>query len=78
MFAWCHLCLFLVGVPGRMMNSSMLEGGLIFYVLPMTLITLNDIMAYYVGFFAGRTPLIKVSKEDYFFPNYFIINSFCS
>ena len=52
--------LMLTGIPGFMMNASMLEGGLIFYVLPMTLITLNDIMAYFVGFFFGKTPLIKV------------------
>ena len=60
LFAWCHLTLFLTGVPGRLMNSSMLDGGLVFYVLPMTLITLNDIMAYFVGFCLGKTPLIKV------------------
>ena len=41
------------------------------YVLPMSLITLNDIMAFYVGFFFGKTPLIKVGRTDVSrFPNF--------
>jgi phosphatidate cytidylyltransferase len=41
----------------------MFDGGLVWYVLPMTLITLNDIAAYGVGFFFGNTPLIEVNKQ---------------
>ena len=31
--------------------------------MPMSIITINDIMAYMVGFFGGRTPLIKLSPK---------------
>jgi CDP-diglyceride synthetase len=37
--------------------------GLIWYVMPMSLITINDIGAYMVGFFGGKTPLIKLSPK---------------
>ena len=33
---------------------------MIFYIVPMIVITINDICAYYVGFLMGKTPLIKV------------------
>lgn len=61
LLAWSHMSLLYFCVPGLMMNSTMFHGTL-WYVLPMTLITLNDIAAYYVGFFFGRTPLIRVSS----------------
>jgi len=54
--------LFLAALPAHLMNASCMQG-LIWYVLPMTLITLNDIAAFYVGFFFGRTPLIKLSPK---------------
>ena len=57
--AWSHMTLFYFGFPGHLLNLTVMEG-MIWYVLPMTLITLNDITAYYVGFFFGKTPLIKV------------------
>ena len=53
------MTLFYFGFPGHLLNVTVMEG-MIWYVLPMTLITLNDITAYYVGFFFGKTPLIKV------------------
>ncbi len=61
LLAWSHMTLFLFGFPGHLMNITLMEG-MIWYVLPMTLITLNDIAAYYVGFFFGKTPLIKVNR----------------
>ena len=48
--------------PGHLLNKAMLQG-LIWYVMPMFIITINDIMAYMVGFFIGRTPLIKLSPK---------------
>lgn len=36
---------------------------MIFYVVPMIVITINDIMAFYVGFYFGKTPLIKLSPK---------------
>ena len=37
--------------------------GLIWYVMPMSIITINDIGAYMVGFFGGKTPLTKLSPK---------------
>ncbi len=37
--------------------------GMMWYVIPMSVITINDIAAYMVGFFVGKTPLIKVSQN---------------
>ena len=36
---------------------------LVNFYAAMIIITINDICAYYVGFFAGRTPLIKLSPK---------------
>lgn len=46
-------------VPGHMMNLATFSG-MIWYVVPMSVITINDISAYMVGFFFGKTQLIKV------------------
>ncbi|XP_062111781.1 phosphatidate cytidylyltransferase 1-like [Humulus lupulus] len=35
----------------------------IWFLLPATLIVINDIAAYFFGFFFGRTPLIKLSPK---------------
>ena len=59
LFAWSHLFQVLFAVPGHLLNQLTLKG-MIWSVLPMGLITLNDIASFYVGFFFGRTPLIKV------------------
>ena len=37
--------------------------GLIWFVLPSSLVIINDIMAYVFGFFFGRTPLIALSPK---------------
>ncbi|KAI8924345.1 phosphatidate cytidylyltransferase [Entophlyctis helioformis] len=37
--------------------------GLIWFVLPVSLVICNDIMAYVCGFFWGRTPLIQLSPK---------------
>ena len=63
LLAWSHVTLAFTVVPCHLLNVTMLRGGLLWYVLPMTLITLNDIAAYYVGFFFGKTPLIKLSPK---------------
>ncbi|XP_059097760.1 phosphatidate cytidylyltransferase, photoreceptor-specific-like [Tigriopus californicus] len=59
---WSHLTLLFFALPGQILNHLTLRG-MIWYILPMTLITLNDIMAFYVGFFFGKTPLIKLSPK---------------
>ena len=42
---------------------------MIFYIVPMIVITINDICAYYVGFLMGKTPLIKVMILKVFIEN---------
>lgn len=37
--------------------------GLIWFIIPVGLIIINDIMAYLFGFFFGKTPLIKLSPK---------------
>ena len=37
--------------------------GLIWYILPIMMIVVNDIMAYMFGFFMGKTRLIQVDKS---------------
>lgn len=37
--------------------------GLIWFIVPVSMIVCNDVMAYVFGFFFGRTPLIKLSPK---------------
>ena len=37
--------------------------GLIWFILPIMMIIINDVMAYMFGFFLGKTPLIKLSPK---------------
>ena len=37
--------------------------GLIWFILPILMIVINDVMAYMFGFFLGKTPLIKLSPK---------------
>lgn len=41
----------------------MLSLGLIWFIVPVSMIICNDVMAYLFGFFFGRTPLIKLSPK---------------
>ena len=37
--------------------------GLIWFIMPIMMVIINDVMAYMFGFFMGRTPLIKLSPK---------------
>ena len=37
--------------------------GLIWFIMPIMMVVLNDVMAYMFGFFLGRTPLIQLSPK---------------
>ena len=37
--------------------------GFIWFILPIMMVIINDVMAYMFGFFMGRTPLIKLSPK---------------
>jgi phosphatidate cytidylyltransferase len=37
--------------------------GLIWFIVPVSMVVINDVMAYLFGFFFGKTPLIKLSPK---------------
>ncbi|KAI8149353.1 cytidylyltransferase family-domain-containing protein [Fennellomyces sp. T-0311] len=61
-FGWTHMALILIVVQSHFIVNNILEG-LIWFVLPASLVICNDIFAYVCGFFWGRTPLIKLSPK---------------
>ena len=62
MFAWIHLTLLLIVVQSTFTIINIFHG-LIWFLLPALLIISNDCWAYIVGFFFGRTPLIRLSPK---------------
>ncbi|XP_055372829.1 phosphatidate cytidylyltransferase, photoreceptor-specific-like [Condylostylus longicornis] len=62
LFAWIHLA-FLVCVVQCYLHIQNIFEGIIWFIIPVAMITCNDIMAYICGFFFGRTPLIKLSPK---------------
>ncbi|CAB4383070.1 unnamed protein product [Rhizophagus irregularis] len=61
-FAWTHMTLLIVVCQSHFIINNIFEG-LIWFVLPVSLVICNDIFAYICGFFWGRTPLIKLSPK---------------
>eukprot|EP00842_Homolaphlyctis_polyrhiza_P006816 jgi/Hompol1/723/HPOL_005395-RA len=61
-FCWTHMALLLIVVQSHFIIYNIFEG-LIWFVLPVSLVICNDIMAYVCGFFWGRTPLIRLSPK---------------
>eukprot|EP00246_Nothoceros_aenigmaticus_P011221 TRINITY_DN2981_c0_g1_i1.p1 TRINITY_DN2981_c0_g1~~TRINITY_DN2981_c0_g1_i1.p1 ORF type:complete len:411 (+),score=44.76 TRINITY_DN2981_c0_g1_i1:161-1393(+) len=61
-FAWTHMILFVVFAQSSFTVANIFEG-IIWFLLPASLIVINDIAAYFFGFFFGRTPLIKLSPK---------------
>ncbi|KAL0090113.1 cytidylyltransferase family-domain-containing protein [Phycomyces blakesleeanus] len=61
-FGWTHMALILVVVQSHFIVNNILEG-LIWLVLPASLVICNDIFAYVCGFFWGRTQLIQLSPK---------------
>ena len=55
-FAWAHLTLLFLVLPSSFFVSNLFEGGIIWFLLPASLVIVNDIAAYVAGFFCGRTP----------------------
>ncbi|CAL1544558.1 unnamed protein product [Lymnaea stagnalis] len=62
LFGWTHVTLLLVVTQSHFIVQNVLEG-LIWVLVPVSMIICNDIMAYMFGFFFGRTPLIKLSPK---------------
>lgn len=60
--AWTTVTLMLVVVQACAQMSN-IYNGLIWFVVPSSLVICNDITAYLCGFFFGRTPLIALSPK---------------
>ena len=61
-FAWTHMILF-VAIMMEYFNMANLMEGMIWFIFPLFLVIVNDIMAYIFGKMFGRTPLIKISPN---------------
>ena len=62
MFGWTHVTLLIVIAQSQLIVQNIFEG-MIWFLLPVSIIIFNDIMAYVFGFFFGKTPLIKLSPK---------------
>uniref|UniRef100_A0A4W4DNG7 Phosphatidate cytidylyltransferase n=2 Tax=Electrophorus electricus TaxID=8005 RepID=A0A4W4DNG7_ELEEL len=62
MFAWTHVTLLIVVTQSHLVIQNLFEG-MIWFIVPISTVICNDIMAYLFGFFFGRTPLIKLSPK---------------
>merc|ERR1712210_196433 len=69
LFAWTHVALLCVVTQSYLIIQNMFEG-LIWFIMPIMMVIINDIMAYMFGFAMGRTPLIQlritITKISYF------------
>jgi phosphatidate cytidylyltransferase len=62
LFAWTHVALLIVVTQSYLIIQNMFEG-LIWFIMPIMMIVINDCMAYMFGFFFGKTPLIQLSPK---------------
>ncbi|CAG0906917.1 unnamed protein product, partial [Cyprideis torosa] len=62
LFAWTHVALLICVTQSYLIIQNVFEG-LIWFVIPVSMIICNDVMAYMFGFFFGKTPLIKLSPK---------------
>lgn len=61
-FAWIHMALFAIVVSLQFVSYNTHQG-LIWFVIPVTLINVNDIFAYLSGVLFGKHPLIELSPK---------------
>ncbi|KAG8370332.1 hypothetical protein BUALT_Bualt14G0105800 [Buddleja alternifolia] len=61
-YAWTHMILIVVFTQSSFTVANIFEG-IFWFLLPASLIVINDIAAYICGFFFGKTPLIKISPK---------------
>ncbi|XP_057765582.1 phosphatidate cytidylyltransferase 3-like isoform X2 [Salvia miltiorrhiza] len=61
-YAWTHMILIVVFTQSSFTVANIFEG-IFWFILPASLIAINDVAAYFFGFFFGRTPLIKLSPK---------------
>ncbi|MBY0384365.1 phosphatidate cytidylyltransferase [bacterium] len=61
-FGLAHMTILIVVFQSHLLIRNLFEG-LYWFVFPVLLVVSNDIMAYFIGFFFGKTPLIKLSPK---------------
>ncbi|KAI3686199.1 hypothetical protein L1987_79872 [Smallanthus sonchifolius] len=61
-YAWTHMILIVVFTQSSFTAANIFEG-IFWFLLPVSLIAINDVAAYFFGFFFGKTPLIKNSPR---------------
>ena len=61
-FGWSHITILMIVTQSSMMMSNVYNG-LIWMLLPASLVICNDSFAYFCGRLFGRTPLIKLSPK---------------
>ncbi|CAH2077847.1 unnamed protein product [Thlaspi arvense] len=61
-YAWTHMILIVVFTQSSFTVANIFEG-IIWFLLPAALIAMNDVAAYFFGFYFGKTPLIKLSPK---------------
>ncbi|KAK7300013.1 hypothetical protein RJT34_10844 [Clitoria ternatea] len=61
-YAWTHMILIVVFTQSAFTVANIFEG-IFWFLFPASLIAMNDVAAYFFGFFFGKTPLIKLSPK---------------
>ncbi|XP_028768328.1 phosphatidate cytidylyltransferase 1-like [Neltuma alba] len=61
-YAWTHMILIVVFTQSAFIVANIFEG-IFWFLFPALLIAVNDVAAYFFGFFFGKTPLIKLSPK---------------
>ncbi|XP_065911412.1 phosphatidate cytidylyltransferase 2-like [Dysidea avara] len=62
LLAWTHITLLMFVSVSHLIIQNVYEG-VYWFLMPVSLVICNDIMAYVSGFFFGKTPLIKLSPK---------------
>ncbi|KAG9511180.1 Phosphatidate cytidylyltransferase, photoreceptor-specific, partial [Fragariocoptes setiger] len=62
LFAWTHVVLAILVTASNAIIQNLFEG-LIWFIVPVSMIICNDVTAYIFGTICGRTPLIKLSPK---------------
>lgn len=56
------MALLIVVTQSYLIIENIFEG-LIWFIVPVSMVVINDVMAYVFGFFFGKTPLIQLSPK---------------
>uniref|UniRef100_A0A0K0EPP1 Phosphatidate cytidylyltransferase n=1 Tax=Strongyloides stercoralis TaxID=6248 RepID=A0A0K0EPP1_STRER len=62
LFALTHVALMLIVVQSYFIIENLLQG-IVWFLLPVSMIICCDVMSYFFGFFFGKTPLIALSPK---------------